>query len=107
MAIDVPPRVGLNRVIFRRYAWYFTVYKSELVYILLPTSSLRPPIALALHNKLAPGFRCKRTLRTEELSRNVQSLASHNDDVLAIEQLLSHCTGQPTKEMALAIDGDL
>ncbi len=38
----------------------------------------------------------ERTLCTEELSRDVQGLASHNDDLLAIEQLLSHGTGQAT-----------
>jgi hypothetical protein len=49
----------------------------------------------------------KHTLRTEELSRDIQSLASHNDDLLAVEQLLSHSAGQPTKEVTLAIDCDL
>ena len=49
----------------------------------------------------------KRTLRTEELSRDVQGLASHNDDLLAIEQLLSNSACQPTEEMTLAIDRDL
>ena len=47
------------------------------------------------------------TLRTEELSRDVEGLASHNNDLLAVEELLSHGTGQPTKEVTLAIDGDL
>jgi hypothetical protein len=49
----------------------------------------------------------RRTLRTEELSRDVQGLASHNYDLLAIEQLLSNSAGQPTKEVTLAIDRDL
>ncbi len=49
----------------------------------------------------------ERTLRTEELSRDVQSLATNNNDLLAVEQLLSHGTGQPTKEVTLAIDRDL
>jgi hypothetical protein len=48
-----------------------------------------------------------RTLRTEELSRDVQGLASHNNDLLAIEQLLSNSACQPTEEMTLAIDCDL
>jgi hypothetical protein len=47
------------------------------------------------------------TLRTEELSRDVQGLASHNDDLLTVSQLLSHSAGQPTKEVTLAVDGDL
>jgi hypothetical protein len=49
----------------------------------------------------------RRTLRTEELSRDVQGLASHNYDLLAIEQLLRNSDGQPTKEVTLAIDRDL
>jgi hypothetical protein len=49
----------------------------------------------------------KRTLRTEELSGDVQGLAAHNDDLLAIEQLLSDSACQPTEEMTLAIDRDL
>lgn len=51
--------------------------------------------------------RWKRTLSTEELSRDVESLTSHNNDLLAVEELLSHGTGQATKEMTLAINGDL
>ncbi len=47
------------------------------------------------------------TLRTEELSRDVQCLATHNNDLLALEQLLSHRAGKATKEVALAIDRDL
>lgn len=49
----------------------------------------------------------RHTLRTEELSGDVQGLASHNDDLLAIEQLLSNSARQPTEEMTLAIDRDL
>jgi hypothetical protein len=48
-----------------------------------------------------------RTLRTEELSGDVQGLASHDDDLLAVEQLLGHGAGQPAKEVTLAIDRDL
>jgi len=48
-----------------------------------------------------------RTLRTEELSRDVQSLATNNNDLLAVEQLLSYGTSQPTKEVAFAIDRNL
>jgi hypothetical protein len=53
------------------------------------------------------GVGVARTLRTEELSRDVQGLASHNNDLLAVEELLSHSAGQPTKEVTLAIDSDL
>jgi len=45
-------------------------------------------------------------LSTEELSRDVKSLTSHNNDLLAVEELLSHGTGQATKEMTLAINSD-
>jgi hypothetical protein len=48
-----------------------------------------------------------RTLRTEELSRDVQGFATNNDDFLAVEQLLSHSAGQPTEEVAFAIDCNL
>lgn len=47
------------------------------------------------------------TLRTEKLSGDVKGLASHNDNLLAVEELLGHGTGQTTKEVALAINGDL
>jgi hypothetical protein len=49
----------------------------------------------------------ERTLRTKELSRDVQGFASHNDNFLTVEQLLSHSAGQPTKKVTLAIDRDL
>ena len=49
----------------------------------------------------------ERTLRAEELSGDVQGLASHNNDLLAVEQLLSDSAGQPTKEVTLAINSDL
>jgi hypothetical protein len=48
-----------------------------------------------------------RTLRTEELSRDVEVLTAHNDNLLSVEQLLGHSTGQTTEKVALAIDGDL
>ena len=49
----------------------------------------------------------ERTLRAEELSGDVQGLASHNNDLLAVEQLLSNSASQPTKEVTLAVDSDL
>jgi hypothetical protein len=48
--------------------------------------------------------RGKRTLRAEELAGDVQGLASHNDDLLAVEQLLGDRGGQATEKVALAID---
>ena len=49
----------------------------------------------------------ERTFRTEELSRDVEGLASYNDNLLSVEELLSHGGSQTTKEMTLAIDSDL
>ena len=46
----------------------------------------------------------RRTLRAEELARDVQGLASHDDDLLAVEQLLSDRGGQATEKVALAVD---
>lgn len=49
----------------------------------------------------------ERTLRTEELARDVESLTSHDDDLLAVEQLLGNSAGQATKEVSLAVNDDL
>lgn len=49
----------------------------------------------------------ERTLRAEELAGDVESLTSHNDDLLAVEQLLGNSAGQATKEVSLAVDNDL
>jgi hypothetical protein len=48
-----------------------------------------------------------RTLGTEELSRDVEGLAAHNNDLLSLEELLSNGRGQATEEVAFAINGDL
>lgn len=48
--------------------------------------------------------RGRRTLRAEELAGDVQGLASHNDDLLAVEQLLGDRGGQATEKVALAVD---
>lgn len=48
-----------------------------------------------------------RTLGAEELARDVEVLATDNDDLLAAEQLLGDYAGQAAKEVALAIDDDL
>jgi len=45
-------------------------------------------------------------LCAEELSRDVQSFASNNDNLLAVEQLLGDGAGQTTEEVSLAIDND-
>jgi hypothetical protein len=49
----------------------------------------------------------ERTLRAEELAGDVEGLTSHNDDLLAVEQLLGDSAGQTTKEVSLAVDDDL
>ncbi|KAL2363957.1 hypothetical protein RJZ56_003111 [Blastomyces dermatitidis] len=48
-----------------------------------------------------------RTLSAEEFARDVEGFTSHNDNLLAVEQLLGHNAGQATKEMSLAVDDDL
>jgi hypothetical protein len=48
--------------------------------------------------------RGRRTLRAEELAGDVQGLASHNDDLLAVEQLLGDRGGQATEKVPLAVD---
>lgn len=49
----------------------------------------------------------RRTLRAEELARDVQGLAADNNDLLTAEELLGHDGGQTAEEVALAIDDDL
>jgi hypothetical protein len=51
--------------------------------------------------------RAERTLRAEELAGDVEGLTSHNDDLLAVEQLLGDSAGQATKEVSFAVDDDL
>jgi hypothetical protein len=48
--------------------------------------------------------RGRRTLRAEELAGDVQGLASHDDDLLAVEQLLGDRGGQATEKVPLAVD---
>lgn len=52
-------------------------------------------------------FGVQRTLSAEELSRDVEGLAANDNDLLALEELLSNGRGEATEEVALAIDGDL
>jgi hypothetical protein len=46
-------------------------------------------------------------LRTEELAGDVEGFTSHNDDLLAVKQLLSNSAGQATKKVSLAVNDDL
>jgi len=48
--------------------------------------------------------RGRRTLRAEELAGDVQGLTSHNDDLLAVEQLLGNGAGEATEQVPLAVD---
>lgn len=70
--------------------------------LLTPRPSVFPPLA---KSSFMEGRR--RTFCTEEFAGNVESLASDNNDLLAIEQLLGYSAGQATQEMPLAIDHDL
>ena len=100
----LPPLVGLYLVIFRRYAWYFTVIQSKSV----KAQSVTHVVHLCVLPRFILGLCVDlRTLRTEELSRDVEGFASHNNDLLSVEELLSHGTGQTSKEVTLAIDRDL
>lgn len=49
----------------------------------------------------------ERTLGAEELAGDVEGLAADDNDLLAVEELLSNDGGQATKEVALAINDDL
>lgn len=60
------------------------------------------------HRRLVVFLRSdQRTLRTEELARDVEGFTSHNDDLLAIQHLLGDGAGQATKKVSLAVDDDL
>ena len=48
-----------------------------------------------------------RTLSSEEFAGDVESFASHNNDLLAVEELFCDCAGETTEQVALAIDHDL
>ena len=45
-------------------------------------------------------------LVAEEAARDVNLLAPNDDNLLAVQDLLGHNGGQPTEEMALAINDD-
>lgn len=56
--------------------------------------------------RVASMVRGRRTLRAEELAGDVQGLASHNDDLLAVEQLLGDRGGQATEKVPAVDDLD-
>lgn len=49
----------------------------------------------------------RRTLCPEELAGDVEGFTSHNDDLLAVEELFGDSTSQAPEKMSLAIDDDL
>lgn len=51
--------------------------------------------------------RLVRTLRAEELAGDVEVLATDDNDLLAVEELLGDDAGQAAQQVALAIDHDL
>lgn len=68
---------------------------------------IAPPTPKSRTNLNNRKGRRKRTLRTEELARDVEGFTSHDDDLLAHKQLLRNSAGQATKEVSLAVDDDL
>jgi hypothetical protein len=50
------------------------------------------------------GWVGRRTLGAEELSRDVEGLAAHNDNLLSVEQLLSDGAGKATEQVPFAVD---
>lgn len=49
----------------------------------------------------------KRTLCAEEFAGNVEGFAADQYDLLTVEQLLCHDTGEATQEMSFPIDHNL
>ena len=49
----------------------------------------------------------RRTLRAKELAGDVEGLASDDNDLLTVQQLLGDCAGQTTEQVTLAIDDNL
>lgn len=46
----------------------------------------------------------RRTLRAEELAGDVEGFTSHDNDLLAVEQLLGDSAGKAAEQVALAVD---
>ena len=73
----------------------------------MPSSQLQGPnfIQCGLPSaSLARIGGCVRTLRAEELAGDVKGLAPHNNDLLAVEELLGDGAGKATEQVALAVD---
>lgn len=117
--VDSPPRVGLYRVILRRYAWYFTVFALcqrsfhilsqhalGAAFVAMYTQSAWD-VCICTGQAMSGCGRDERTLRTEELSRDVECLAADNNDLLAAQQLLGNDAGKTAQKVALAVNDDL
>lgn len=82
--------------------------KEQALCILSTTSSPCSPIlSIALQGLLLVSLARSvgvRTLGAEELAGDVEGLASHNNDLLAVEELLGDGAGEATEQVALAVD---
>lgn len=58
-------------------------------------------------NHLLQAILIGHTLGAEELSRNVDSFAAHNDNLLSTEKLLGDDTGKTSEKMAFPINDNL
>jgi hypothetical protein len=116
----LPPRVGLKRVCLRMKAWYLTVkqvcqpiihvYAVDVLFqaqrargILHVLSSPKQPSAVYLWLSRASN-RGGHTLCAEELSRDIEGLAAHHNDLLTVEQLLRDRAGQAAEQVALPVN---
>ena len=90
-------------------AWYFTVYQLLSASCSCISSRTSVPSLDNLFHALSFGLdrALGRTLRAEEFSRDVESLAADDDNLLAVQKLLGDSAGKTTKQVALAIDNNL
>lgn len=49
----------------------------------------------------------RRTLAAEELARDVKGLGADDNNLLTVEELLSHDTGEAAEEVTFAVNDDL
>lgn len=77
------------------------------IQIAIPPRPIDGSNPYATEAKTGSSGRVKRTLGAEELARDVEGLTSHDDDLLAVQQLLSDSAGQATKKVSLAVNDDL
>lgn len=72
-----------------------------------PHSPCSPILSIALQGLLLVSLARSvgvRTLGAEELAGDVEGLASHNNDLLAVKELLGDGAGEATEQVALAVD---